>query len=58
MRVYKQRKITKEKLLVSENTKLDLMMVVIYLYLERKNCEGLKFLVNNVSYFEISTSLF
>ena len=33
-------------------------MIVIYCYLEIRNCKVLKFHVNNFSYFEIGGSLF
>ena len=52
--VYKERK----NVIVLEYIRLDIIMTVIYFYLESENYKVLKFHVNNFSYFEVSASLF
>ena len=47
-----------KNIVVLEYKRLDIIMTVIYCYLERENYKVLKFLLNNFTYFEISPSLF
>ena len=47
-----------KNIVVLEYIRLDIIMTVIYCYLERENYKVLKFLLNNFTYFEISPSLF
>ena len=58
--VYKQwkKKKNEKKLVVLEYIKLDIMMIVVYCYLEREYDKVLKFQMNNFPFFEISASLF
>ena len=46
------------KIVVPEYIRVNIIMAVIYCYLERENYKILKFLMNNFSYFVISASLF
>ena len=47
-----------KKIIVAlECIRLDIIMTVIFCYLERENYKVLKFQINNFSYFEISASL-
>ena len=45
-----------EKNIILEYIRLDIT-IAIYFYLERENCEVLKFHMNIFSYFEISAAL-
>ena len=47
----------RKNVIVLEHMRLDIIMAVIYCYLESENYEVLKLHVNNFSYFEISASL-
>ena len=47
-----------KNIVVLEYIRLDIIMTVIYCYLERENYKVLKFLLNDFTYFEISPSLF
>ena len=47
-----------KNIVVLKYIRLDIIMTVIYCYLERENYKVLKFLLNNFTYFEISPSLF
>ena len=47
-----------EKLVVRDYIRLDIIMVVFYYYLEKKNNKILKVHVNNFSQFEVRASLF
>ena len=53
-----KKKKNEKKLVVLEYVKLDIMMVVVYCYLEREYDKVLKFQMNNFPFFEISASLF
>ena len=55
--VYKQWK-NRKNIVVLEYIRLDIIMAVIYCYLESGNYKVLTFHLNNFSYFEISASLF
>ena len=46
------------KMVVTEYVRLGIVKVVIYYYLERENYKVLKFLMNNLSCFEMSHFLF
>ena len=47
-----------KNIVVLEYIRLDIIMAIIYCYLERGNYKVLTFYFNNFSYFEISASLF
>ena len=47
-----------KKLVVIDYLKRDIIIVVTYYYLERKNYKIMKFHMSNSSHFEINNSLF